>query len=160
MRKRIVQLHAGPAAAGDSRHRWLDLEQIATVEVTSEDPMFPVESVFQAGDASTGWRASEDGQQLLRIIFDEPATLNRIQLHFVEPHQERTQEFVLSWSPAQGGAAREVVRQQWTFSPSGSTSEVEDYDVNLAGIGVLELSIRPDLNQGKGRASLLKWRVG
>jgi len=160
MRKRIVQHHTAPSATAETRRRWLDLEQIATVEVTSEDPSFPVDSVFEAGNGGRGWRAAEDGEQLLRIIFDEPTTLSRIQLHFVEPDHERTQEIVMRWSPAQGGQSREVVRQQWNFSPSGATSEVEDYDVNLESVSVLELSIRPDLNAGKGRATLLKWRVG
>ena len=54
---------------------------------------------------------------------------------------------------------QEVIRQQWNFSPRGSTSEVERYDVNLERVSVLELSIRPNLNQ-TGRASLLSWRVG
>ena len=160
MRKRIVQPHAVPAAVAAPRGRWLDLEQIATIEVTSEDPRFPVESIFEPGDAGPGWRAADDGEQLLRIIFDEPATLTRIQLHFGEPDHERTQEFVIRWSPAQGGQSQEVVRQQWNFSPSGSTSEVENFDVNLENVSVLELAIRPDLNHGKGRASLRKWRVG
>ena len=159
MRKRIVQRHTGPSVTEETRRRWLDLEQIATVEVTSEDPSFPVDSVFEAGNGERGWRAAEDGEQLLRIIFDEPTTLSRIQLHFVEPDHERTQEIVMRWSPAQGGQSREVVRQQWNFSPSGATAEVEDYDVNLESVSVLELSIRPDLNAGKGRATLKKWRV-
>jgi uncharacterized protein (DUF736 family) len=158
MRKRIVQQsHTAPTAAPG---RWLDLEQIATVEVTSEDPGFPVESAFQSGDAGAGWRAAEDGEQLLRVIFDEPTSLNRIQLQFAERVHERTQEFVIRWSPAQGGQTREVVRQQFNFSPSGSPSEIEDYDVNLDRVSVLELAIRPDLNHGQGRATLLKWRVG
>jgi hypothetical protein len=138
---------------------WLDLEQIATVEVTSEDPDFPVEAVFEF-DSGVGWRASQDGEQQLRIIFDVPTTLHRMQLHFVEPEIERTQEFILRWSSAQGGPARDVVRQQWTFSPAGSTSEVEHYDVNLERVSVLELSIRPDLNNEAGRATLVSWRVG
>jgi uncharacterized protein (DUF736 family) len=137
---------------------WLDLEQIATVEVTSEDPHFPVEGVFES--SGIGWRASQDGEQQLRIIFDEPTTLHRIRLHFVEQEVERTQEFVIRWSSAQGGPARDVVRQQWTFSPAGSTSETEHYDVNLERVSILELSIRPDLKSGTGRATLLSWRVG
>ena len=160
MRKRIVQPHTTQVATADPRNRWLDLEQIATVEVTSEDPRFPIESVFQSGDAGPGWRAAEDGEQLLRIIFDDPTDLHRIQLHFAEPDHERTQEFVLRWCPAKGGHAQEIVRQQWNFNPSGATSEVEDYDVNLEAVHSVELSIRPELNHGKGRATLLKWRVG
>lgn len=160
MRKRIVgSLTVIQGEAANLNDRWLDLEQIATVEVTSEDPHFPVETVFES-DSGIGWRASQDGEQQLRIIFDEPTTLHRMQLHFVEPEVERTQEFSIRWSSAQGGPARDVVRQQWTFSPAGSTSEVEHYDVDLECVSVLELSIRPDLTNGTGRATLVSWRVG
>jgi hypothetical protein len=38
----------------------------------------------------------------------------------------RTQEFVLRWSRDTGHSFREIVRQQWNFSPSGGTREVED----------------------------------
>jgi uncharacterized protein (DUF736 family) len=160
MRKRIVgssSVIRGEAA--DLADKWLELEQMATVEVTSEDPHFPVEAVFKS-DKGIGWRASQDGEQQLRIIFDEPTTLHRMQLHFVEPEAERTQEFIIRWSSAQGGPTREVVRQQWTFSPAGSTSEVEHYDIDLERVAVLELSIRPKLNNGTGRATLVSWRVG
>jgi len=160
MRKRIVgSSNVIQAEAANLNDRWLDLEQIATVEVTSEDPHFPVEAVFES-DSSIGWRASQDGEQQLRIIFDEPTTLHRMQLHFVEPEVERTQEFIIRWSSAQGGPARDVVRQQWTFSPAGSTSEVEHYDVNLERVSVLELPIRPNSNNETGRATLVSWRVG
>jgi len=38
MRKRIAGLDS-VQRAGESEHGWLDLDQIATVEVTSEDPL-------------------------------------------------------------------------------------------------------------------------
>ena len=158
MRKRIIgstPRRGGPRPKSDT---WLDLEQIATVETTSEDPHFPIEAVFQSDD-NCGWRADQNGEQLLRVIFDEPTALHRIQLQFEETEIERTQEFTICWAPAQGGPTRDIVRQQWTFSPGGSTREVEDYDVNLEGVAVLELFIRPDLNAGSGLATLLKWRV-
>ena len=40
MGKRIVGLHSAQQI-GELDQGWLDLEQIATVEVTSEDPGFP-----------------------------------------------------------------------------------------------------------------------
>ena len=49
MRKGIVGLHHGQQA-GESGQGWLDLEEIATVEVTSEDPRFPIESAFGSED--------------------------------------------------------------------------------------------------------------
>jgi hypothetical protein len=134
MRKRIVDFPRAEAPR-DSEQGRLDLEQTATVEVTSEDPDYPVESVFSRG-RHRGWRASGPGEQRIRRIFDHPIPLRRIQLHFHEPVIERTQEFTLRWSSANGGAWREIVRQQWNFSPAGSTSEVEDYWVNLADVTV------------------------
>ena len=141
-----------------SDHGWLDLGHIATVEVSSEDPSFPIESVFSPNEGP-GWHASKGGEQQIRIIFDEPLTLHHIQLQFVERDFERTQEFTVRWSSAEGGPTKEIVRQQWNFSPTGSTSAVEDYDVSLEGVSVLELAIKPDLTRGEAAATLAAWRV-
>ena len=157
MRKRIV----GPSRVSgrpQTRQGWLDLEQIATIEVTSEEPNFPIDSVFNSVDG-VGWRASQKGLQHVRIIFDQPVTLRRIQLHFVEPELERTQEFSIRWSSAEGGPTKEIIRQQWNFSPTGSTREVEDYEVSLDGVAVLEVAITPDLTRGEAPATLAKWLV-
>ena len=137
---------------------WLDLEQIATVEVTSEEPHFPIESVFSSEDGP-GWRASQRGVQQIRLIFDRPLSVRRIQLRFLEPELERTQEFSVRWSSAEGGAPKEIIRQQWNFSPTGSTDEVEDYEVSLDSVSVLELAITPDLTGREAPATLAKWRV-
>ena len=53
----------------------------------------------------------------------------------------------------------EIVRQQWSFSPHGSTSEVEDYQVDLDNVRALELELKPDLTPGKAVATLAKWRM-
>lgn len=156
MRKRIVS--GLSRASGRAEQGWLDLEQIATVEVTSEDPHFPIDSIF-SWEVGPGWRASQKGAQQIRIIFDQPLSVRRIQLHFIEPELERTQEFRVRWSSAEGGPAKEIVRQQWNFSPAGSTSEVEDYDVSLDSVAVLELAITPDLKRREVPATLATWRV-
>ena len=157
VRKRIVGLQAAEPHR-ESDHGWLGLEQIATVEVTSEDPNFPIESVFHSKDGQ-GWRASEKGDQQIRIIFDKPVSLRRIQLRFHEADIERTQEFVIRWSPASGGAPKEIVRQQWNFSPTGSTAEIEDYTVDLLAVSVLEFAIRPDLKERGPVATLASCRL-
>jgi hypothetical protein len=157
MRKRILGTNPSHARA-NAGHGWLNLEQIATVEVTSEDPGFPIDSVF-ASDRGSGWRASQKGEQQIRIIFDQPLSVHRIQLRFLEPEHERTQEFTIRWSSADGGLVKEIVRQQWNFSPAGSTSEVEDYEVDLDCVSVLELVIKPDLTRGEAPATLASWRV-
>jgi hypothetical protein len=157
MRKRIVAAQGGDGS-GEPGQGWLNLEEVATVEVTSEDAGFPVESAFGPGGGA-GWRASEKGAQHIRIIFDEPVRLRRMQLRFHEAEHERTQEFTIRWSPAAGGAGKEIVRQQWNFSPTGSTTEIEDYVVELEAVSVLELTIQPDLGRGEAVASLAWWRM-
>ena len=158
MRKTIVG-RSHKQSAEEPDRGWLDLEQIATVEVTSEDPNFPIECALASKDGP-GWRASQGGEQQIRIIFDEPTALHRIHLRFHEAGFERTQEFTLRWSPATSGPATEIVRQQWNFSPAGSTMEIEDYAIDLEAVSVLELAIRPDLNRREAVATLASWRLG
>jgi uncharacterized protein (DUF736 family) len=141
-----------------SQEGWLDLEEIARVEVTSEDPKFPIEAALAAAEGP-GWRAAEKGEQIIRIVLDNPRTLRRINLKFSEPEIERTQEFTLQWSAEAAGPFREIVRQQWTFSPQGSTSEVEDYQVQLKNLSVLELTLKPDLTPDNAFATLARCRV-
>jgi hypothetical protein len=155
MRKSIVPDSSVRSAALEPA--WLDLELLARVEVSSEDPAHPVEEALRLG-GSAGWRAGAAGPQTLRLNFDEPQRLRRIRVRFEETQRERSQEFVLRWS-ADGTSFREIVRQQWNFSPSGSTSEAEDYAVALAGVLVLELHIAPDTGGGDARACLAELRV-
>jgi len=137
---------------------WLDLEQLAYVEITSEDPEHPIESALIQNNAS-GWRANEPGKQTIRLVFDNPQKITRIQLLFKESEHERTQEFVLRWSPNDGDTNREIVRQQYNFNPAANTQELEDYTVNLDGVLILEMNITPDISGGNTRASLARLRL-
>ena len=156
MRKRIIP--SAEEVTPPSGEDWLDLEAIAEVEITSEDPAHPVESALVPGDDS-GWRASGPGEQAIRLLFTQPQPLHRIWLEFVEPTVERTQEFVLRWSPDGGQTLHEIVRQQWNFSPQGSPRQTEDHRVELTDVTLLELSIVPDFGGGTGHASLAQLRL-
>jgi hypothetical protein len=155
MRKRV--LNPGPRGQVP-QDTWLDPEQVAQVEVTSEDAAHPIEAALLPGRES-GWRAAEPGEQTIRLIFDQPLRLRRIWLHFVEPAAERTQEFVVRWSADEGRSFRDLVRQQYTFSPQGATSEVEDFQVDLSGVTAIQLTIIPDQGRGRAQASLAGWRL-
>jgi hypothetical protein len=157
MRKRIVAQES-TRIRSKSLESWLDLEQIATVEVTSEHPDFPIDSVFSATGVP-GWRALHKGEQQIRIIFDQPLSIRRIHLRFVEAEIERTQEFIIRWAGVDGGPMQELLRQQWNFSPGGSTTEVEDYEVRLDAVAALELAIRPDLGREDMLATLAELRM-
>jgi len=137
------------------------VEALAEVEITSEDATHPIESAESAlklGQAA-GWRAAGPGKQAIRLLFAQPQRLRRIWLNFSETLTERTQEYVLRWSPDGGQSFREIVRQQWNFSPNGTTSETEDHHVKLPAVTMLELSNTPDISGGHACASLAQLRL-
>ena len=156
MRKRIIS--HGPREVSAAEQGWLDLGRLAQVEITSEDIDYPIESALIPGTGS-GWRAAQPGEQTIRLLFDEPLRLQRLRLVFHEDEQERTQEFVLRWSPDGGQSYREILRQQYNFSPPAATREIEDYNIDLDGVTALELRIVPDISGGSTRASLTQLRV-
>src|SRR5260370_1708087 len=104
MRKKLIN---SDTMRPHSQEEWLDLEEIARVEVTSEDPNFPIEAALAAGEASS-WRAAEKGKQIIRIVFDNPRTLRRIRLEFSETEIERTQQLPLRWSPQPAGSPTDI----------------------------------------------------
>jgi len=156
MRKRLIT--PAPESTRTRGESWLDVERQAVVEVTSEEKNYPVESAFVSGDAR-GWRAAASGSQTIRLVFDEPQRLRCISLVFEENETARTQEFVLRWSPDGGNSVKEIVRQQWNFSPPDSVREVEEYQVELSAVTILELIINPNISGGVARASLKNLRL-
>lgn len=156
MRKRIIAPSQQVTSSPDQD--WLNVEGLVEVEITSEDPTHPIESALLPGRTS-GWRAAEPGTQTIRLLFAQPQPLRRIWLNFIESLTERTQEYVLRWSPDRGQSFQEIVRQQWNFSPHGSTSQTEDHHVELPAVTILELSIIPDISGRNAFASLAQLRL-
>ena len=156
MRKRII--NSNDSQKVDSDQKWLDLEKISVVEVSSEKEEFPIESALLLGNVSQ-WRASDQGKQVIRLVFDNPQRIQWIRLEFEELEIERTQEYVLRWSPDGGQSYQEIIRQQWNFSPEGATSEIEDYQVELPAVSILELTINPDISDINAFASLKELRI-
>jgi hypothetical protein len=158
MRKRVLGSALLPGHAADGSE-WLNVQELAEVEVTSEADGHPVETVFNFG-AGPGWRAALPGIQCIRLVFDQPQSIRRMRLQFNEPEVARTQEFTVRCSRRPEEPLREVVRQQWNFSPEGSTIESENYAVDLKAVSILELIIDPDHGTGEALAKLADWRLG
>jgi hypothetical protein len=156
MRKRITAQDQKEDSYG--KVNWLNLDECAEVEVTSEDANYPIESAL-IKEGSTGWRASGPGEQTIRLHFDHPQNLQRIWLNFLETNSGRTQEYVLCWSPDNGQSFKEIVRQQWNFSPPSTISEIEDHHVGLQGVNILELTITPDISGGDSPACLARLQL-
>lgn len=149
MRKRLLdERHSAvtDSATGAVSDTWMDLLTIAAVEISSEAEGHPIEHALGATPATTdnaGWLADTTGPQTIRLHFDRPLTIRRIRLRVIERTTERSQEFAV-YAGATEADLRQVVRQQFTFSPSGSTEEIEDYTVDLKDATILELRLDPD----------------
>jgi hypothetical protein len=156
MRKRVLGSDPLLNDPPDGRE-WLKLQELAEVEVTSEADGYPVESAFNFG-AGPGWCAASPGEQRIRLVFDQPQSIKRVRLRFNEPEVARTQEFSVKWSGGAGDSLKEVIRQQWNFSPQAEI-ESEDYRVDLKAVSIFELTIDRDLGAGKAVATLADWRL-
>ena len=159
MRKRVVG--AGKIGAMEEDGCcWLDLEAVASVELTSENPDFPIEDAFtghhdvkQVGrpHACRGWSAGTVGPQTIMLRFDQPQAIQKIRVRFSESETERSQEFALRCFLQADNPG--------PVSPGGSIEEMEEYAVNLRGVSAIELWIDPDRGRNRVRATLAELRV-
>ena len=134
----------------------IDVADVATVLVTSEDPDHPIDHAFdgRAGPGGTRWIAGNPGDQEVILAFDAPQTFDRVIVEVEEPDVSRTQELGLSVSTDGGRTYRERVRQEYNFSPTGATFEREDWSVKAEAVTHLRLRIRPDKGDSSRRACL------
>jgi hypothetical protein len=124
----------------------IDIAATATVQVTSENPAHPIDNVFdhRRGPGGSRWVAEEQGEQTLLLVFDTPQSIHQIILEVEELEVSRTQELGLSVSHDGGQTYRELRRQEYHFSPPGTTFEREDRAVLAEGVSHLQLWMKPD----------------
>jgi hypothetical protein len=134
----------------------LDIAAIATALVTSEDAHHPIENAFDRsrGPGGSRWVAAHPGEQTLILEFDAPQIICRISLEVEEQDLSRTQELQLAVSHDRGQTYRELVRQEYNFSPPGTTFEREAWSFDLEGVTHLRLWLKPDKGNRPCRASL------
>jgi len=154
MRKQIIG--TGTASA-EKEGAWLDLDSLARVEVSSEAADYPAENALVPGSVE-GWRAAQTGDARIMLRFDQPQAISQTLLQFAEREYERSQEWALTAEFADG-TKREVLRQQWNFSPGGSTEQREEYTLNLQAVTALLFWIDPDRGRNRYPATLVAWRV-
>ena len=131
--------------------RILDLLNNAEVIITSEAESHPVDNLVDGsrGRGSSQWIAGISGPQVLIFNFDTPQHITEIVYEIEETKDTRTQEILLEASSDAGEKYRELVRQEYNFSPSGSTFQKEIVTVNIPGITNIKMTIKPD----KGNAA-------
>jgi hypothetical protein len=153
LRKHILaERPTAPASLREEK----DIAALATVLVTSESADHPIDHVFdpRRGPGGSRWIAAEPGEQVLILAFDTAQTIRRVSLEVEELEVSRTQELELSVSSDGGQTYRELRRQEYTFSPPGTTFEREDWAVTAEGVTHLRLRIKPDKGGKPCRATL------
>jgi hypothetical protein len=153
LRKQIIK---APASSPSPTPGEIDIAAIATVLVTSESPEHPVDGAFdgQRGPGGSRWVAGEPGEQAVILAFDAPQAIRRVFLEVEEAGVARTQELQMAVSTDGGRTYRELLRQEFNFSPPGTTFEREDRAVNLEGVTHLRLVIKPDKGGTPCRATI------
>jgi hypothetical protein len=153
LRKYILQDHPGPSVPVSQEK---DIATLATVFVTSEAVDYPIDHAFdhQRGPGGSRWVAGELGEQRITLVFDTPQTIRTISLEIEEREVSRTQELHLSVLYDGTQRYQELLRQEYHFSPPGTTFEREEWAVTAAGITHLQLVIKPDKGGKPSRATL------
>lgn len=153
LRKQIIRAASStPVAPSDE----IDIPAVATVLVTSEDADHPIDNAFDGrrGPGGSRWIAGEPGEQAVILAFDSPRAIRRVALEVEDSEVARTQELQLAISTDGGQTYREVLRQEYNFSPQGSTFEREDWAVDAGGVTHLRLVIGPDKGGQPCRATI------
>ena len=153
LRKRVVTV---PSPAPFPTEGSIRVEDVAMVEVTSEQPHHPIDNAFDSnrGPGGTRWVADAPGTQCVILVFDRPQTVQQIGIEVEETEDSRTQELSVSASSDGGRSYQELIRQEFHFSPPGTTLERERWSVSIEAVTHLRLEIKPDKGGHIGRATL------
>jgi hypothetical protein len=134
----------------------LDLARCAVIAYSSEDPSHPVDHLLdrRSGPGGSRWMSARpDVVEQIVVEFDRPQSLSRLVYEVEEAERERTQEVRVEASTDGGRSYRQVLVQEYTFSPRGATFQHEDLRVNLCEVSRLRLTIVPN-KRGSGPATL------
>jgi len=156
LRKRPLEDDAATRAADE-----IDIAGCATIAYSSEDPAHPIEHMLdgRSGPGATRWiSARPDAIEHIVVEFDQPQAISRLVYEVEEAMRERTQEVRVEVSEDGGRTYRQILVQEYTFSPRGATYQREDQRFNLPQASRLRLTIVPNKN-GSGTATLTILRL-
>ena len=152
LRKQVL----GHPATTETRPEEITVAAVATVLVTSEAADHPIDNVFdgERGPGGSRWVAEKPGEQAVILAFDAPQRIRKVTMEVEEETVSRTQEVALAVSYDGGQNYRELVRQEFNFSPTGTTFEREEWTVAGDPVTHLRLWIKPDKGGKKCTATL------
>jgi hypothetical protein len=145
----------GSAAVQVKSPDMVDVEAEAHVAVTSEDAAHPIEHAFDGRGAPGGtqWVAAGPGDQTITVSFDSPQVVRAVVVEVEETGESRLQQIELAVAGGAGPLAV-VLRQEFHFSPPGTTLERERWSIDREDVRQVRLVIRPEKGGGSARARL------
>src|SRR2546421_6601819 len=153
LRKRPLETDATTNARADDE---IDIAGCATIAYSSEDPAHPVEHLLdgRSGPGAGRWMSARpDTTEHIVVEFDRPQAISRLVYEVEESMRERTQEVRVEVSEDGGRTYRQILVQEYTFSPGGATYQREEQRFNLRQVTHLRLTIVPN-KSGSGTATL------
>jgi len=139
----------------------IDIASHAMLAYSSEDPAHPIEHLIDGrwGRGGTRWlSARPNATEHVVLEFDHPQRVSRLVYEVEECCQARTQEVRVEISSDGGYTYRQVLAQDYTFSPQGATFQHEDRQLDFPAITHLKLTIVPNKG-GSGVATLTSLRL-
>jgi hypothetical protein len=158
LRKRPLEVDA--ATSGRAANE-IDIVGCATISYSSEDSAHPVEHLLDghSGPGATRWMSARpDTIEHVVLEFDQSQTISRLVYEVEEPARERTQEVRTEVSEDGGRSYRQILVQEYNFSPRGATYQREEFRFNLQSVTHLRLTIVPN-KSGSGTATLTALRL-
>ena len=117
---------------------WLDLDTVADIIVVAGGRRVP--------RSAPAWTAECSGEQTIEIRFRQPTVVSHLRVTCSESAHSRTQEMTIWASLHRGEQHREILRQQFNFSPDGATQEVEEYALHLEAVSAIQVRIVPSID--------------
>lgn len=161
LRKNILKQDRRETVPPATSATMISIPDVAGVLVSSEDSLHPIDHVFDDynGPGGTRWIAGELGEQTIILPFDRPQRLQMVNLEIEESEMSRTQELSLAVSDDSGQRYKELLRQEYNFSPPDATFEREWWAVPVEDITHLRLIIKPDKGDKSSRATMTSLKL-
>ena len=158
MRKRLMSEQVSKHA---DRPGEIDVASLATFHYSSEDPDHPLEHLIdgRVGRGGTRWASARPNMtERIELEFEPAQQISRLVYEVEEHRVERTQEVRIEVSTDHGRTYRQVLAQDYTFSPAGATFQHEEVHLEVSPITHLNLTIIPNKG-GSGVATLTSLRL-
>lgn len=158
MRKRLMSEQISSCAGKPGE---IDVASLATFRYSSEDPVHPLDHLIdgRCGRGGTRWASARaDTTECIELEFDPPQEISRVIYEVEEYRVERTQQVRVEISVDHGRIYRQVLAQDYNFSPKGATFQHEELHLDVRPITHMRLTIVPNKG-GSGVATLTSLRL-